>query len=150
MNTFPKASPLNVCILLCIPVCDFRRSAQEGNSLSAQRGSQPQEKRSRGVAAQHDSLIRDSTLLTGRRGSQSHSRRTADPLHVLSGISAFFPPAPESASPNACLRIFHEITRGTCRKFSCSSLSCRTDFPVTRMHQREISRKGFLSEKRRK
>lgn len=61
LNTFPKASPLNVCILLCMPVTRFpeQRSAQEGNSLSAQGGSQPQEKRSRGATAQHDSRIRE-------------------------------------------------------------------------------------------
>lgn len=71
----------------------------------------------------------DPPPLTGRRGSRSHSRRTAvDPLHALPGISAFFPPAPESASPNACLRIFRRNNTGTGIFFSSGCKKRRTDF----------------------
>lgn len=86
-----------------------------------------------------------SSLLTGRRGSQSHSRRTVDPLHVLPGISAFFPSAPESASPNACLRIFREITR-TCWGFFAKY---QTDFPVHESASAwDLAEKFFLKKNR--
>lgn len=60
-----------------------QRSAQEGNSLSAQRDSPPHEKWSRGVAAQHDFCIRrESSLLTG--DEEDPNRTAAYPLRGLS------------------------------------------------------------------
>lgn len=125
LNTFPKARLLKVCILLCIPVRDIypeQWSVQgRNNSLSAQHSSNPpQEKRSCGVRTQHDSRIREvlPSHVT-RRISITHSCRTADsPFHDPPGISAFFSPAPESASPNACLGIFREIRGKRCVGFS--------------------------------
>jgi len=109
---------VNVCILLCIPVCDFRNNDWPRKEIHYRHRAAASRRKNGLVASRRNMILAFATsLLTGRRGSQSHSRRTVDPLHVLPGISAFFPPAPESASPNACLRIFREITSGTCWEF---------------------------------
>jgi len=136
LNTFPKASPLNVCILLCIPVCDFRNNDRPRKEIHYRHRAAASRRKNGLAASRRNMILAFASLpsLTGRRGSRSHSRQTADPLHVLPGISAFFPPAPESASPIACLRIFREITRGSCWEFFCSGLKHQTDFPIVRVY----------------
>jgi len=69
-----------------------QRSAQEGNSLSAQGGSQPQEKRSRSVTTQHDPRIRDfpshgtkRISITQPSNSRSTSRTTGNIRFLPSG-----------------------------------------------------------------
>lgn len=56
LNTFPKASPLNVCILLCIPVCDFRNDDRPRKEIHY-RHSVTASRRKNGLAVSRRNMI---------------------------------------------------------------------------------------------
>lgn len=120
LNTFPKARPLKVCILLCIPTVYIRNNDPPRKGIIHYRRSIAVTRpRKNCLAASGRNMIlafARSALLTGRI-SITHSCRTADsPFHDPPGISAFFSPAPESASPYACLwEYFAKYSRETRR-----------------------------------
>lgn len=152
LNTFPKARPLKVCILLCIPVRDIypeQWSVQgRNNSLSAQHSSNPpQEKRSCDVRTRHDSRIRE--ILSSPRDEKNFNHtqlsnswftisRSTGNIRFLLAWECIPECMPRSISRNSgktLRRLF--LLLNILNRFSHDPL----------LYRYEVQRKGFISEK---
>lgn len=143
LNTFPKASPLNVCILLCIPVCDFRNSDRFRKEIHYRHS-----RRKNSLAASQRNMILAFAIvpphgtkrisITQPSNSRSTSRTTGNIRFLPAGTWECIPECmPENIPRN-----------NSSWEFFCQGLKYQTDFPIMRVHQREISLKDFSKKKK--